>query len=831
MIYLSSYYSSFNSINDQTKSSRVNSLSVIVDTCKIKRLNIRNVETSWDEMAELSVSEVLERAIQAHKSGDLKRAEYLYNALLQTLPAHGDANHNLGILYSSTGREKKAIKHFRNATKNHPKIFKFWKSQISALLNLERRQDAKKAIKIAHSQDLSEAELRELEDLLNRDNASSLRNIASFDLSKLFALFNDNKFKEAIHEAKSLIAKYPNEYSIWNTLGAAYFRLGNNEDALHAFREVVRLNPKTAEGYNNLGTSLRIAGERDEAISSYKRAILYKPDYFEAHLNLANTFLESDDKNSAIGAYKMALKYNPDNDDALRNLGFALRDVRLVQADPLLAGHIFKLLRQKHFVRPRDVSIAALSLIRLDPKFKKYLSCKDSGVTAASIDELIDDLIELPLLMELMKTTPIPDPQIEDVFKALRVYFLSSLTRPKKSKKYYEVQSAIALQCFINEYVYSLSTDERQRLTELKLKIAEKLENGDTPSISEILCIASYEPLHILNLSKKIFEWPALKEVLQVQVLNFEAEQKIKLKIPKIKEITDKVSSKVRVQYEENPYPKWVNTGLDNYPKTLSDVISRLGLRLSSKLPLKVSSPRILIAGCGTGQHSLSTASRYLNSQIIAIDLSLDSLAYAVRKTKELGYGNIEYKHLDILNVGELGESFDLIESVGVLHHMHDPYAGWQQLVKALKPGGLMKIGLYSSAARAGIKSFRNNIMTNPEANIDNYIREKRVKLLNSENLDHKRICRSLDFFSLSECRDLLFHEQEHTFDLIQIQQHLQKLGLNFCGFEAVTAINAFQKTYDGTNDIYNLDKWDQFEKQNPLCFSGMYQFWCQRKA
>ena len=251
-------------------------------------------------MAELSVSEVLERAIQAHKSGDLKRAEYLYNALLQTLPTHGDANHNLGILYSSTGREKKAIKHFGNATKNHPKILKFWKSHISALLNLERRQDAKKAIKIAHSQDLSEAELRELEDLLNRDNASSLRNIASFDPSKLFALFNDDKFKEAIHEARSLIAKYPNEYSIWNTLGAAYFRLGNNEDALHAFQEVVRLNPKTVEGYNNLGTSLRISGKRDEAISSYKRAILYKPDYFEAHLNLANTFMESDDKNSAI---------------------------------------------------------------------------------------------------------------------------------------------------------------------------------------------------------------------------------------------------------------------------------------------------------------------------------------------------------------------------------------------------------------------------------------------------------------------------------------------------------------------------------------------------
>lgn len=782
-------------------------------------------------MAELSVSEVLERAIQAHKSGDLKRAEYLYNALLQTLPTHGDANHNLGVLYSSTGRAEQAMKLFRNAHENHPKIFKFWKSHISALLNLDRRHEAEKAIMMAHSQGLSDAELFKLDELLNQDNAVFLKNISSFDPSTLFDLFNQDKFKEAIYEARSLIAKYPNDYSIWNILGAANFKLGNNDDALRAFQEVVRLNPKTAEGYNNLGTSLRISGKKDDAISSYEKAILYKPNYFEAHLNLANTFLESNEKHNAIEAYKGALKYNPDNEDAYRNLGFALKGLRLIKADPFLSGLILTLLRQKNFVRPRDISIAALSLIKLDPKFKKYLIRKDAGMTAASVDELIDTFIEQPLLVELMKTTPIPDPKIENVFRALRAYFLSSAKSSKNSKNYYEVQSAIALQCFINEYVYSVSADERQRLTELKLKIAEKLENGEAPSISEILCIASYEPLHTLNLSKKILERPEIKEVLQVQVLNFKTEQKIKLEIPKIKEITDTVSSTVRLQYEENPYPKWVNTGLDNYPKTLSDVTSRLGLRLSNELPLNDASPRILIAGCGTGQHSLSTASRYLNSQIVAIDLSLDSLAYAIRKTEELGFENIEYKHLDILNVGEIGECYDLIESVGVLHHMHDPYTGWEQLVKVLKPGGVMKIGLYSSAARQGIKRFRNNVKSNAKANIDSYIREEREKLLNSESLDHKRICLSLDFYSLSECRDLLFHEQEHTFDLNQIQNYLQKLGLNFCGFEATAAIDAFQKVYDGANDVYNLNKWDQFEKQNPLCFSGMYQFWCQRKA
>ena len=64
--------------------------------------------------------------------------------------------------------------------------------------------------------------------------------------------------------------------------------------------------------------------------------------------------------------------------------------------------------------------------------------------------------------------------------------------------------------------------------------------------------------------------------------------------------------------------------------------------------------PKVLIAGCGTGQQSVYAASLYKNSKILAIDLSISSLKYAKRKTEELGIENIEYIQHDILDLKSL---------------------------------------------------------------------------------------------------------------------------------------------------------------------------------
>ena len=70
-------------------------------------------------------------------------------------------------------------------------------------------------------------------------------------------------------------------------------------------------------------------------------------------------------------------------------------------------------------------------------------------------------------------------------------------------------------------------------------------------------------------------------------------------------------------------------------------------------------------------------------------------------------FANIEYAHADILKLGSIGRTFDLIELIGVLHHLSDPAAGLNVLLSLLKPGGIIGIGLYSERARRAIVAAR----------------------------------------------------------------------------------------------------------------------------
>ena len=186
------------------------------------------------------------------------------------------------------------------------------------------------------------------------------------------------------------------------------------------------------------------------------------------------------------------------------------------------------------------------------------------------------------------------------------------------------------------------------------------------------------------------------------------------------------------------------------------------------------------------------------------------------------------------MELGELGRQFDLIESVGVLHHLGDPLAGWRVLVSLLEPGGLMKVGLYSETARQHIIYGRSLIAEKGYTTSPEDIRRCRQDfIVEGENGNRKmaKICNSTDFFSLSDCRDLLFHVQEHRFTLPQIEEALASLKLKFLGFELRDrkALRKFRKSHPGNDALTSLSMWHEFELQNPDTFRGMYLFWCKK--
>ena len=89
----------------------------------------------------------------------------------------------------------------------------------------------------------------------------------------------------------------------------------------------------------------------------------------------------------------------------------------------------------------------------------------------------------------------------------------------------------------------------------------------------------------------------------------------------------------------------------------------------------------------------------------------------------------------------------------------------------------------------------------------------------------------SADFYSLSTLKDLLFHVQEHRFTLPEIENVLQQLNLEFCGFDSNQITSEFKQSSKTNIDLYDLKKWNEFELANPWTFVGMYQFWCQKSV
>ena len=100
---------------------------------------------------------------------------------------------------------------------------------------------------------------------------------------------------------------------------------------------------------------------------------------------------------------------------------------------------------------------------------------------------------------------------------------------------------------------------------------------------------------------------------------------------------------------------------------------------------------------------------------------------------------------------------------------------------------------------------------------------------MRSDKEHHKSILNFSDFYNLSELKDLLFHVKEHRFTITLIKDHLNKLGLKFCGFESSEIVPHFKLNKKHKEDPYDLDKWQVYEEANPNFFIGMYQFWCQK--
>ncbi len=746
----------------------------------------------------LTIEQALQQGVAAHKEGKLQDAERLYRAILHSQPANPDANHNLGVLAVSVDKAEAALPLFKIALEANPKVEQFWLSYINALIKEQQFENAKQILGQAKKQGVDVDKLIALEAQLSAktEKLKSARVSPSQELlDSLLGHYQNRQFNDAEKLARSITNEFPKHQFAWKVLGAVLGQMGRNSEAVDANQTAIALSPQDANVHSNLGITLKQLGRLDEAVASYTQAIALKPDFAEAHVNL----------------------------------GIAIKNLKFNSSSPDLYPVLTKLLTAGNFTRPTDIAGSILSLLKHDTQIKDLLLEKNTVASLNEATSIIKSLDKLPLLHHLMRICPLPELQFERLFIAMRTFILTNLEEIEVSTELIYFLSTLSLHCFTNEYVYIESDEDFHRIGELQAEISQTLAQSEQPEAIKVLCLASYRPLHQYDWCNKLESLDNLEEVKKRLIEDPLREKIIAKDIPVLGEISDDVSLKVREQYEEKPYPRWVKPGVLTKAKPIAEVCDELNLQLYSKNIKNVTAPFILIAGCGTGQHSIETASSFSNCHVTAVDLSLASLSYAQRKSNELGFTNIDYLQADILHLYQIGKEFDIIESSGVLHHMDEPMAGWRVLVDLLKPGGLMRIGLYSELARHHIATVRKEIASLGLGTSEADIRKFRQFLAESHDVNHQLVTTSGDFFSLSTIRDLIFHVQEHRFTLPQIKNCLAELGLEFCGFDNTDLVSNFRELHRNEVDIYDIELWHQYEERNPRAFAGMYQFWCQK--
>jgi tetratricopeptide (TPR) repeat protein len=279
-------------------------------------------------VAKLTINQILQQAVDAHKAGKLQEAHSLYATILKAQPKHPDANHNTGLLAVGFGKIELALPFFKTALDANPRNKQFWYSHIVALIKLERIIDAKILLDQAKSEGIEGADFDQLDQRLNEANKALA---IKPDYVEAFnnmgnTLQERGKLEEAIEAYNKALTINPDYVDAYYNMGIALQKQSKPEEAIAAYNKALAIKPDYADAYYIMGIALQDQYKLEEAIEAFGKALAIKPDYADAYYNMGAILHEQGKLEEATEAYNKALTINPIYLDAYNNMGVALQE-------------------------------------------------------------------------------------------------------------------------------------------------------------------------------------------------------------------------------------------------------------------------------------------------------------------------------------------------------------------------------------------------------------------------------------------------------------------------------------------------------------------------
>lgn len=199
---------------------------------------------------------------------------------------------------------------------------------------------------------------------------------------------------------------------------------------------------------------------------------------------------------------------------------------------------------------------------------------------------------------------------------------------------------------------------------------------------------------------------------------------------------------------------------------------------------------RILDAGCGTGVGTEYLVHLNPQASVVGIDLSAGALKVAQERCRRSGADRVEFHHLSLYDVDQIEGQFDLINCVGVLHHLPDPIRGIQSIAKKLAPGGLFHIFVYAELGRWEIQLMQQAIALLQGQKQGDYQDGVKVgrQLFEALPENNRIVKRDRERWALEnhqdECfADMYVHPQEVDYNIETLFELIDAAGLEFLGF------------------------------------------------
>ncbi|MBY4710110.1 tetratricopeptide repeat protein [Burkholderia cepacia] len=304
---------------------------------------------------------VMENALERQRSGAFDEARVLYEAILEAVPAHGDAHYNLAVLMVDTGQAADAVPHFEAAIGANPDNGYYWVSYIHALHRSGQTAAAWIAVEIAQQRGVHGPALNGLiaqlaspdivlataavaaapsgidaaivlETAAGRsDSGKPARRPNQTLLQKHAALFDKNRHAEATALARKLVADYPEDGACWRALSASLHREGRFAEMIEAGLRTVELLPNEVLVRILLADTLRAMNRLAEADEQCTRLYQLQPDHPEAMRIRGLVLFALRRTDEALAACRHAVELAPGAAAPCGTLGFVLLELGATQ--------------------------------------------------------------------------------------------------------------------------------------------------------------------------------------------------------------------------------------------------------------------------------------------------------------------------------------------------------------------------------------------------------------------------------------------------------------------------------------------------------------------